>query len=282
MEALVRRTPHRRQADEWMLILAAAGIASRLDQSVGEWCIFVSSDDVIPAGVAIDEYGREIVLPQNDSLVSVEWGPTYSGAILAVCLAAGYAITGAAAPQSEWYRRGSASAAEITAGEVWRAVTALTLHVDLTHLVGNVAAIAVFGSAVCRLLGPGLGGWLILLAGTFGNTINAVLHAHDHSSVGASTAVFGAIGILSGLAAARGLAWRRMWMALGAGLALLAMLGTGERADLGAHFFGFVAGGLLGLVAGTIAARPPGRIAQIVLGLAAAGVTAASWAVALR
>jgi membrane associated rhomboid family serine protease len=281
VEALARRTPHRRRAEEWMLVLSAAGIASRIDEAAGEWCVFVSPADAEAAGVALDAFDQEIVEPTPLPAVP-EWGPTYAGAVMAVTLVAAYAVTGAADPHGAWYRRGGANASAITDGELWRAVTALTLHVDLTHLVGNVVAIAVFGAGVCRLLGPGLGGWLVLLAGAGGNAANALLRAHGHSSVGASTAVFGAVGILSGLAAARGWAWRRTWMALGAGLALLAMLGTGERADLGAHLFGFLVGGLLGVMAGTIVARPPGRVVQSMLALAAAGVVAACWAVALR
>lgn len=280
-EELARRTSHRRRAEEWALVLAAAGIASRLDESAGEWCLLVSATDAVSAASALDAFDRESIVPAPPP-APPEWGPTYAGAVLAGSLVVAYAVTGAADPRGDWYRRGSASAAAITDGEVWRAITALTLHVDLTHLVGNVAAIAVFGAGVCRQVGPGLGVWLLLLAGAGGNTVNALLHATGHSSVGASTSVFGAVGVLSGLSAARGWVWRRAWMALGTGLALLAMLGTGERADLGAHFFGFLTGGLLGVIAGTIVVRPPGRVEQATLALATAGVVAACWAVALR
>lgn len=264
-----------------MLVLSSAGVPSRIDQSDGEWCVFVAPVNVEAALYALDSFDRESAEPPPPP-VAPEWGPTYAGAVMAAVLVAAYAVTGAADGTGDWYRRGSASASAISGGEAWRAVTALMLHVDLTHLVGNVVAIAVFGAGVCRILGPGLGVWLVLVAGAGGNEVNALLRAQGHSSVGASTAVFGAIGILSGLAAARGWAWRRTWTALGAGLALLAMLGTGERADLGAHFFGFLAGGMLGVATGTFVARPPGRMVQSMLTLAAVGVVAASWAVALR
>jgi membrane associated rhomboid family serine protease len=43
---------------------------------------------------------------------------------------------------------------------------------------------------------------------------------------------------------------RSLLLPLGAGAGLLAMLGTeGERTDLGAHFFGFLCGLALGLIA---------------------------------
>jgi rhomboid protease GluP len=51
--------------------------------------------------------------------------------------------------------------------------------------------------AACDQLGPGVGLWLVLLAGTAGNALTAVAYGTQHNSVGASTAMFGAIGILA-------------------------------------------------------------------------------------
>ena len=42
-------------------------------------------------------------------------------------------------------------------GAWWRAVTALTLHADVWHVVGNAVASLVFVSAIGRWLGSGLG-----------------------------------------------------------------------------------------------------------------------------
>jgi hypothetical protein len=44
-------------------------------------------------------------------------------------------LTGPREPGAIWFDRGSASAQQILAGEVWRTVTALTLHADLAHVV---------------------------------------------------------------------------------------------------------------------------------------------------
>ena len=71
-----------------------------------------------------------------------------------------------------------------------------------------------------------------------------------HQSVGFSTAVFAAIGLLSGLQEQHS-RWAlfKLLVPIGAGIGLLAMLGTGgERTDLGAHLFGFVCGLMIGLV----------------------------------
>jgi hypothetical protein len=68
---------------------------------------------------------------------------------------------------------------------------------------------------------------------------------------------------------------------LGAGVALLGFLGTGERADLLAHFFGFAAGALAG--AALRGFPPPRRSwAQAVLAASAAIPLVAAWSRALR
>ena len=137
------------------------------------------------------------------------------------------------------------------------------LHADVVHLVGNVVAMAVLASAVCRLLGPGLGAALLVLSGVGGNTLNAVLRSGPHVSVGASTSIFGAVGILAGVAILRARSPRRRpWVPLAAGLALLGFLGTGEHADLAAHFFGFQVGLGFGLATAVLLERPPGTRAQ--------------------
>src|SRR5262249_4043276 len=133
----------------------------------------------------------------------VEYGPTWAGFVMAAVLLACRPLTGYRADGRPWFLAGEASGWHIVKGQVWRTVTALTLHADATHLPGNVAAIALLGTAVCRLLGPGLGTWLMLISGAAGNAFTAWLREPSHSSVGASTAIFGAVGILAGLAFVR-------------------------------------------------------------------------------
>ena len=120
---------------------------------------------------------------------------------------------------------------------------------------------------MCRILGPGLGVALVLAAGAVGNVLNAALLAPSHRSVGASTAVFGAVGLLAGRGVAlrirRGEIGMRMWVPIAAGLALIAMIGTGERSDVWAHLFGFLTGGFLGIPASLAWSKPADAPAQI-------------------
>ena len=152
----------------------------------------------------------------------------------------------------DWLEIGAAAAGRILQGEWWRTVTALGLHADLDHLLGNLFFGTLFGLLVAQLLGWGLGWLAIIVAGTLGNFIDALLHPAGHSAIGASTALFGALGILAAHAwQARVLTWRggvRRWAPLAGGTMLLVLLGTsGERTDVTAHVAGFAAGWLIGL-----------------------------------
>jgi len=104
--------------------------------------------------------------------------------------------------------------------------------------------------------------------------------------LGASTAVFGAVGILAAFSMARNrhLPHGRRHHPMAAALALLALLGTeGKETDLGAHLFGFIFGALLGVAAACIVnerGRPKG-IANALMALACAAAVVASWWAAL-
>lgn len=84
-------------------------------------------------------------------------------------------------------------------GEWWRIVTAITLHADLGHLAGNILGMSLFGHLCCRYMGNGLAWLLILVTAALSNLTNVFLNAgQDYVSLGASTAVFSALGLLAG------------------------------------------------------------------------------------
>lgn len=143
-------------------------------------------------------------------------------------------------------------------GEWWRPLTALFLHGDVAHLMGNLIFGLWYGNLVNRGLGTWVGWGFILLSGVLGNTLVAVLHyPSPHLSLGASTSVFGALGLL----VAEGLAHRwnqRLFSHVGpilipfvAGGVLLGWTGGFDdpQTDGTAHAFGFFCGILLGLAA---------------------------------
>ena len=143
----------------------------------------------------------------------------------------------------------------------WRPFTALFLHADAPHLVGNLLSGLFFGTLVARSVGPWRGWALILTCGTIGNLLtSAITWPEPFTSIGASTAVFGALGILSGLGfmsmlrlRAR-LPWARIAAPVLAGIVLLGWLGGGQpsgNTDVLGHVFGFASG----LAAGALIAE---------------------------
>jgi membrane associated rhomboid family serine protease len=185
-----------------------------------------------------------------------------------------------------WFERGSANAERIMHGELWRVVTALTLHTDVVHALSNAVGVAVFFGALFSLLGTGLGSALVLLDGASGNLANAVLHGSLHLSVGASTSVFAAVGALGGLGMLRRRRRsgprKRSWIPIAAALALLAMLGSGgERVDIWAHLFGLLLGGASGIAIGLVTSNPPKVWIQWACGSATLALLIYCWVLAL-
>jgi rhomboid protease GluP len=278
-EVDLETTPEESDARDWGLALMAAGVPARVERRPTGWAVLVRDGDVGRARAALAAYLADAVATP---VPEFEYGPNWTGVAIAVALVAVTPFTGFRTDGRAAFLAGEGVAAKIVAGEPWRAVTALMLHADIVHLLGNVLAMGVLATAVCRLLGPGLGLALIVASGAGGNFLNAALRGAPHVSVGASTAVFGALGLLAGMAVLRARAPRRhAWVPIAAGLALLALLGTGERADLVAHFFGFQVGIGLGLGCGVGFERPPGARAQRWIAATTIAVVAASWALAL-
>jgi len=129
----------------------------------------------------------------------------------------------------------------------------LTLHADIPHVLSNAICLYIFGTIVCRAFGDGVGCFLIISAGVVGNLTNAMVYVSDHRAVGASTAVFAAIGIMGTVRTIqyiRGGEKRpvKLYQPIVAVLGVLGVLGTGEGVDLLAHFFGALWGIILGLL----------------------------------
>jgi membrane associated rhomboid family serine protease len=275
----VRVTPDRQRADEWAVVLAAAGIPHWQRHRLDGWALLVPADDAPTALATLAAYDQENAGDRADA-DALSRPPTIAGAVVALLLIGFFAITGSRAGRSAWFEHGSADAARMVSGEWWRAVTALTLHADTPHVAGNALASVLLITPVCRQLGPGLGLGLLLVAGAGGNALTALAHGGGHVSVGVSTATFGALGILAALriATPRQLR-RRAGVVIAASLALLALLGASPDADLLAHLFGLLVGAGLGLAAALTAPRVAPLIDWLLLAGAAASV-ALAWRLA--
>ena len=140
-------------------------------------------------------------------------------------------------------------------GEWWRPGTALFLHADVAHLLSNALSGLFVFSAVLTTIGLRRGWLLLAIAALAGNLAAAALHyPGPYQSIGASTAIFAGLGLLTGRAI-RVVApsrhphrWRAMFVPLAAGLTALGLYGAGDvHVDVLAHLTGFLAGLGLGL-----------------------------------
>jgi rhomboid protease GluP len=189
------------------------------------------------------------------------------------------------APES-WTDRGAALNTAIFAGEWWRTFTALTLHGDLGHFAANLFFGGVFAAFLQPRIGAGVGWFGVVLAGALGNFINAWFYRSEpHSTIGASTAVFGALGLLvawelvSRWRVPRHRGWWQLVVPIGGGAALLAFLGAGDevshRIDYMAHWWGFVAGLALGFPAAVMPRA--GKWVQRAVAILSIGILLLAW-----
>jgi rhomboid protease GluP len=272
---------------EYSLVLEARGIEHETEQDQSSWILSVPAGMRHRAYEELDRYSvergvrrsvPEVVQPHSGAAIGVF---LYVLILLLTAYCAGNATFGA-----DWLTLGSLDAG--ARGEWWRAVTALTLHLDQEHLLGNVLFGAVAGIAASRLLGPGVAWASILGAAALANYAEILITPITHRAVGASTAVFAALGMLSGMAWRQRLTLRERlwyrWAPLIAGICLLTLLGAGSaHVDVLGHALGFLFGlgvGWIFVRTGVSNNREP-RV-QVIAGLGAVLLVCAAWVSALR
>ncbi len=291
-EAVVRASPDRGQAESWTLVLEAMAIPHRVVPTDIGFAVMVPPKMVAPAIAALDAQDKEAEEGPVVEVAPPDHGPSFVGTGIAVTLIAFFVVTGplSGPDLAGWFRNGSAvSHAIVSNHEVWRAVTALTLHVDTMHVAGNAIASLLFVSALGRWLGGGLAVLVTLLAGIAGNLLTAcIYYKTSHDVVGASTATFGALGVLGGLQLVRRFRprgvgrFRRALLGIAAALGLLAMLGMGERADVVAHATGTGFGVLFGALLGFRLKQPVRALGQALALLSAVAIIAGAWLLAFH
>lgn len=279
--AVVRTTRNRHLLDEWSLVLTAAGIEHQLGGG-GGYHTLVVADAAAPSAVdALSGYDKE-----RSRRGAEEWIESTTGSqvpwLVSIAILIGYLYTGPVVVGSVAFDRGAAIATGIRSGELWRLATALTLHADALHALSNALSALVFLIPLCRILGGGTSLALSLGAGMAATWINTLLRGSAYAGIGASTAVFAAVGLLAGTRGGRARGtprWRRLGP-FGAALGILAMLGAAPRTDVIAHLLGLAVGTVAGSLFAHVrrAASPPG--ADGALGMAAVGVIIGAWTAA--
>jgi rhomboid protease GluP len=271
---------------EFSLVLEAKDIEYEARESESSWILSVPSAMLGRAHDEITRYSAERSVPRRvPDPIKMRPGATigaiaYGAILLLTAYCAGNGWFGA-----DWLSIGDLRAG--AASEWWRAVTALTLHLDQEHLLGNLLFGVVAGLAAARLLGDGVAWASILGAAALANYAEILIAPVSHRAVGASTAVFAALGLLAGMAWRQRLTLRERlwyrWAPLIAGICLLTLLGAGNaRVDVLGHALGFIFGIAVGWIYARVGvADHRGRRLQFIAGAGAILLVCVAWLLAL-
>ena len=285
----IYRSTDRRSCEERAFVLTAVGVPHEMSQSAQGFSLWVDLADLEQARHHLSHYQQESQRPPPPAPVvaPVLYDHAWIGSAVYVLVLLGVAVAiSSGVGRLDAFEAGELNAALVRQGQWWRAWTALTLHLDAAHIAANIGVGAWFGYLAGRLLGPGTAWALVVLGAGAANWLEALLAAADHRSVGASTAVFTALGLMAAYS------WRERHLMtqrpaqrygpLFAGVILLGWLGTsGEQTDVMAHLLGFAVGGVLGaVIAAARVQRLWRRLPQWVGGTLALGLLGLAWACA--
>lgn len=284
---VVFESANRQSCADRALVLTSLQIPHKIVDDVGSCALIVPAPYSAQASHELQLYDEENPPIRRTPVQKIEYQdalPGLVGYVLVVCLIAGMA--GFSFFDSNWFAAGRIDGALVRSGELWRLFTALTLHSGVKHLLGNIVFGVFFGLFAGRLLGSGFAWLTIVLAAALGNAINTMLLESVHRSIGASTAVFAALGLVAGYVWQGRLMrqdhWSNRYGPIVGGLALLMYTGTGgPNTDIGAHLLGFVCGFAAGIFLIKIGPLPKGNRPQIIAGTLALGLVTVSWITAL-
>ena len=142
------------QADSYGLVLDAYGLPYSIKRSGRTWEIWVDETIHDRALELIDQYISENPhLPLATAQETEEYQKTFTGIWASLMLMAFSIAVNMSQSVDNIVREYGASAYDILNGEIYRTVTALMLHSGYPHLAGNMAGIAIFGTAVCSITG---------------------------------------------------------------------------------------------------------------------------------
>jgi membrane associated rhomboid family serine protease len=254
-------------ARDLSLVLAAVGIGHRIAHTADGSSLWVRAEAADAAQHTIVAYERENAgTAEHPGTATAMIGRNWSGVGLALFIMAVHIASSGNGDHGAYVQAYGASAAQILSGELYRTVTALILHADWGHLAANMAGSVIFATAVCAWVGSGVGVLLILATGVVGNWISAAVYQSGHTAIGASTAVFGALGLIAAHQFIDKISQPgmriRAWLPMAGALALLGFLGVSERSDVLAHFFGLVSGLGIGGVTTVLLPKAPGVAVQ--------------------
>ena len=273
------------EVEEISLVLISQSIPFHVEESTDGFAIYVPSAYLDRARTHVGEYSDEAVRAEtSDDVDAYRFSHGIPLGIIAILISIHFWRTNLP-PYIDIEGTFSNTKSIIEYGQLYRLITSLFLHVDIRHLMGNCVALWLFGAPVCGRFGNGVGSFLMLYCGIFGNLFSVVLRDDSIHSMGASTAVFAGLGLLVGIRISGKHGNGKTvnaWLALGAGLALLGFLGTGERSDLFAHLGGFIFGLTAGCIHHFIFSNAPSALVQRICGFLSITTVFTAWLKLLR
>lgn len=279
---------HRAPCSELNLVLHSMAIESEVILHEGRFYLLVEEATAETAYQQLKTYVAENAPEQIIKKPLRPLRKGYAAAYLyAIILLVIGVLQNSLAFNLDWTQIGLADSYKINAGHWWLNFTALTLHADIAHLAGNIGFGILFGILVTQHLGSGAAWFSILFAGATGNGVNAYLYQSLHQSLGASTMVFAALGMLGVFSLSTRYDYRqrglRRWLPFLATVALLAFTGTaGENTDVLAHLSGFGSGCVAALIWRSIGTEQTNSSRwQWTLGGASILLVLLSWSLAL-
>ena len=259
LEQTVATTYNSQIALEWCAVLASQYIDFKLDKADDEWIFKTLPEFTDRAKDNINKYESERVffekhlkelnasLPEIKPIRFANFIPFIMCALFLITI---FIISGPSKNNTGILIQNGVQQPELifNNSQWWRSITALTLHADLHHVLSNCLFLVIFMAVAAESLGFGLAVFCVLLSGIAGNFSTAYIlvssNIPPYHSLGASTAVFGALGVITVLSflAKNKTKTLKKYLPLVAGFAILSMTGASPGADVFAHFTGFLWG----------------------------------------
>ena len=194
----VFRSLQRRECNERLLVLTAVGVEAVITAAAGEFLLQVAPGDAGYAARHLLQYDAENPPPPPPLPAPPVYEHAWVGCSIYVLVLVGVAwVLSNGLVRLDAFELGELDAARVQAGEWWRAWTALTLHLDAPHLAANLGAGCWFGYLAARQMGSGTAWFIAVTGAALANLLEGLLGPPDHRAVGASTAVFAALGAMS-------------------------------------------------------------------------------------
>jgi rhomboid protease GluP len=277
---------------EYALVLEAKGLGYECIAAAGAWALIVAPALRDIATEELRRYAAERTerTERHDApghFLAFAGGGMGAAVYAFILILVAY-CAGAGSLGVDWLSAGAIQSGAGLSGDWWRPVTALTLHVDQEHLMGNLVFGIAIGTLAGRMFGPGVAWLSILLSGATGNTLDMLASPAGQRAVGASTAVFAALGLLAGYGwghTGQSLGRRfYRWAPLFGGVCLLILLGSGNPAqhiDVLGHLLGFLSGTGLGWVFARVGMPRREALLQWMTAAAALALIGVAWTAAL-